>query len=176
MSSRIKPISKPILAFYINGGGWELIPIYPLYAVMFGAHGVSPIELSYLLVMCVGVGLICEVPSGALVDTFSRKWLIVSSSFLKGLAFLSWFLWQDFWGYALGFTFWGIGGSLRSGACKSNCYIYRWPGRKSWCYLLVYDLRRDGRDCLDEGSIVWPALTHYPDLRFPPYTWAQMAN
>ncbi len=86
---------------------------------MFGAHGVTPIELSYLFAMWAGIALVSEVPSGALADTFSRKWLIVSSALFKALAFLSWFFWQDFWGYALGFALWGIGSSLRSGAWEA---------------------------------------------------------
>lgn len=108
-----------INAFYLNGGLREVIPIYPLYAVMFGEHGVSPLELSILFIIWAAVGILLEVPSGALADRFSRKWLIVASGFLKGACFLTWFLWQDFYGYALGFVLWGVASTLRSGAWEA---------------------------------------------------------
>jgi len=108
-----------LLAFYFNSGFREVIPIYPLYAIMFGEHGVSPFELSVLFAAWAGTGLVLEVPSGALADRFSRKWLIVLSGFFKSAAFLSWFLWQEFFGYLGGFILWAIGSSIRSGAWEA---------------------------------------------------------
>ena len=108
-----------LTAFYINGGVRELIPIYPLYALMFAAHGVDAFELSVLFSIWALVGIVLEVPSGALADTFSRKWLIVVSGVTKSAAFGCWYFWQDFYGYALGFVLWGAGSSLRSGAWEA---------------------------------------------------------
>ena len=110
---------KSLAAFYAVGGLRELIPIYPLYSIMFGMHGVGPFELSVLFIIWASVGLILEIPSGALADTYSRKWLVVASGLLKSGAFLAWYFWQDFWGYAFGFVLWGIGSSLRSGAFEA---------------------------------------------------------
>lgn len=111
--------TRALYAFYINGGVREVIPIYPLYAIMFLEQGVSAIQLSTLFVIWATVGIVFEVPSGAMADRFSRKWLIVSSGFLKSAAFLTWFLWQDFYGFALGFILWGFGSTLRSGAWEA---------------------------------------------------------
>jgi MFS family permease len=108
-----------LLAFYANAGIRELIPIYPLYAIMFSEHGVSAFEISLLFVVWAFVGIVAEVPSGALADRFSRKWLIVASGLFKSAAFLSWFAWQSFPGFALGFILWGTGSSLRSGAWEA---------------------------------------------------------
>lgn len=106
-------------AFYLNSGIREVIPIYPLYAVMFGEHGVGPIGISVLFSIWAAVGIVTEVPSGALADAFSRKWLIVASGILKSFAFLTWFLFQDFYGFALGFLIWGVASSLRTGAWEA---------------------------------------------------------
>ncbi len=106
-------------AFYFLGGVREIIPIYPLYAIMFGEHGISPIELSVLFIIWSTVGIVFEIPSGALADRFSRKWLIVASSVLKSCAFLTWWFWQAFPGFALGFILWGLGSTLRSGAIEA---------------------------------------------------------
>ncbi|MBD3648341.1 MAG: MFS transporter [Pseudomonadales bacterium] len=111
-----------IIAFYINGGVREIIPIYPLYAIMFGEHGVSPFELSLLFSIWALTGIIGEVPSGALADRYSRKWLVVTGGLLKSSAFLTWYLWQDFYGFAFGFVLWGSGSTLRSGAWEALLY------------------------------------------------------
>jgi len=60
---------KTLGAFYSAGGLRELIPIYPLYAIMFGAHGIGAFELSILFAIWATVGIVLEVPSGALADT-----------------------------------------------------------------------------------------------------------
>ncbi len=113
---------KPLLAFYINGAVREIIPIYPLYAVMFTEHGISPFYLSVLFAIWSLTGFVQEVPSGDLADRFSRKWLIVASSIFKSLAFLTWYLEQNFVGYAIGFVLWGGGSTLRSGAWEALLY------------------------------------------------------
>ena len=108
-----------LLGFYSIGALRDIIPIYPLYSVVFIQNGITPLELSFLFIIWAAVGLFLEVPSGAIADAVSRKWLVVSSSALKSLGFLSWMMWQDFWGYALGFVLWGVGSSLRSGAFEA---------------------------------------------------------
>ena len=115
-------MSSTLTAFYVTGSLRELIPIYPLYAIMMGEHGISPLELSVLFSIWALVGVITEVPSGAWADTYSRKWLIVASGFIKGAAFLTWYLWQDITGYALGFIIWGFSSTLRSGAWEALLY------------------------------------------------------
>ena len=126
--------STTLAAFYIAGGLREIIPIYPLYAIMFGANGVSAFELSLLFVVWAIVGLITEVPSGAWADRYSRKWIVVASGVFKAAGFLTWYLWQDFPGYALGFIFWGFGSSLRSGAFEALLHdlLKKWDDTQSF--------------------------------------------
>ncbi|MCB1693667.1 MAG: MFS transporter, partial [Pseudomonadales bacterium] len=108
-----------LFAFYWNGCVRDIIPIYPLYAVMFIDHGVSPLGLSVLLALWATVAFVFEIPSGAWADRFSRKWLIVIGAVIKGAAFIAWWLRPDFFGFALGFFFWGFGSTLRSGAWEA---------------------------------------------------------
>jgi len=117
-----------IAAFYITGGLREVIPIYPLYAVMMGLDGISAFDLSVLFSIWALTGIVTEIPSGAWADTYSRKKLIVAGGFIKGSAFLTWYYWPDFYGYALGFIIWGIGSSIRSGAWEALLYdqLKRW--------------------------------------------------
>ena len=122
MSDERRQQNRSILSIYIDSGGGELIPIYPFYAVMFMDHGVSPFGFSVLLVVWSLSAMAAEIPSGALADRFSRKWLMVLGSVLKSAAFGVWFLWQDFFGYMLGFVVWGSGSALRSGAWEALLY------------------------------------------------------
>jgi len=126
--------STNLTAFYIAGGLREIIPIYPLYAIMFGANGVSAFELSLLFVIWAMIGLVTEVPSGAWADTYSRKWMVVASGLFKSAGFLTWYLWQDFPGYALGFIMWGFGSSLRSGAFEALLYdiLHEWDQTQAY--------------------------------------------
>ncbi len=123
---------RALYAFFFFGGVREIIPIYPLYAIMFTENGVTPFELSLLFSIWASVGLLLEVPSGALADRFSRKWLIVLSSVFKSAGFIAWFLFPAFWGYALGFVLWGIGSTLRSGAFEALLHdLLATDGRQS---------------------------------------------
>ena len=130
--------NRAIYSFYCNSGLREVIPIYPLYAIMFTEHGVSPIGLSALFVTWSIVGLLVEVPSGALADTYSRKWLIVISGFFKSSAFFSWYMWQNYYGYALGFILWGAGSSLRSGAWEALLYDLLKSWQSEFIFTKVY--------------------------------------
>lgn len=130
--------NRTIYAFYINSGLREVIPIYPLYAIMFAEHGISPIGLSSLFVIWACVGLVIEVPSGALADTYSRKWLVVFSALCKSSAFFSWYMWQNFYGYALGFILWGLGSSLRSGAWEALLYDLLKSWHSEFIFTKVY--------------------------------------
>lgn len=106
-------------AWYLNAFLHDFIPIYPLYAVMFGEHGVSPYGLSVLLSLWALVALAAEVPSGTLADKYSRKRLLVASGVLKSAAYVVWLAAPGFGGFLAGFVFWGVGGALRSGTLEA---------------------------------------------------------
>jgi len=52
---------------------------------MLTEHGISPIELSLLFSTWVLIGIITEIPSGALAARLGRKWLIKVVSLTPGL-------------------------------------------------------------------------------------------
>jgi MFS family permease len=106
--------------------GWallvEFVPIYPLYALLFADVGLSAAEISALFAIWSGVGLLMEVPSGALADRFSRRGCLVVASVLQAAGYAAWMLVPGFPGFALGFVLWGLGGSLTSGAQEALLY------------------------------------------------------
>lgn len=105
-----------ILKYYFYSFFKELMPIYPLYLLMFEQSGLSVGQISALLAIWSVPGVLLEIPSGVLADHWSRRNLLVLGSLLKAGCYLLWLLSQGFWLYAAGFLLWGIGGTLQSGA------------------------------------------------------------
>lgn len=106
--------------------GWALvadaIPIYPLYAILFADTGLSGAQISTLFAIWSGVGLLAEVPTGALADRFSRRAALVVAAVLQAACHLLWVALPGFPAFAVGFVLWGLGGSLVSGAFEALLY------------------------------------------------------
>jgi MFS family permease len=106
--------------------GWsalsELVPLYPLYALLFLDTGVSAAELSLLFAAWSVTALVTEVPAGALADRWSRRGALVLGGVLEAAAFVVWTLAPGFWGFAAGFAVWGVAGALVSGTVEALVY------------------------------------------------------
>ncbi|MCY3814151.1 MAG: MFS transporter [Gammaproteobacteria bacterium] len=100
----------------------ELAPIYATYAILIIERGVSPIELSVLLSAWSVAAMVFELPSGALADRVSTRWLLMCACLLKSACFLSWLLHPTFFGFMLGFVLWGLESAIRSGAEEALVY------------------------------------------------------
>lgn len=100
----------------------ELVPFYPLYAVLFADSGLDPADIAALLAFWTITGLILEVPSGALGDTFSRRRLLMIGTCLRAAGFAIWVLWPTFTGFAIGFLLWSMESALNSGTAQALLY------------------------------------------------------
>jgi MFS family permease len=100
----------------------DLVPLYPLYAVWFADTGLGDGEISALFAIWSVVGIVAEVPSGALADRFSRRTLVVAGSVVQAGAYATWVCWPSFTGFAAGFALWGLGAALVSGAFEALLY------------------------------------------------------
>jgi len=100
--------------------GWALladvVPLYPLYALLFKDTGLSAAQISALFAIWSGVAILAEVPSGALADRFGRRNALVAAGVLQASGYVVWTLAPGFTGFAVGFVLWGLGGALVSGA------------------------------------------------------------
>ena len=100
----------------------ELIPIYPVYAVLMTEGGITPIELSLLFIIWSGTVVTLEVPLGVLGDRLPRKLLVLVSCLLKAVAFALWLAMPDFLGFMAGFICWGVSSTILSGTIEALLY------------------------------------------------------
>ncbi len=100
----------------------ELIPIYPLYLLMFEKGGLTVAQISLLLVIWSVPSVILEIPSGVMADRWSRRNMLLLGQVLKAGCYLTWIFSDCFEIYALGFVLWGIGGAFKSGSEEALLY------------------------------------------------------
>jgi len=95
------------------------ILIFPFYTVMFTEHGMSAAQIGVALAAWSLTGVALEIPTGALADRLSRRWLLFAAQVFRGAGFLVWALWPGFWGYLIGFVLWGVKSALVSGTFEA---------------------------------------------------------
>ena len=87
--------------------------------MLFADNGLSDAQISGLFAVWSVVGLLAEVPTGALADRFSPRLALMAAGLLQAAGYAVWLLLPGFAGYAAGFVLWGIGGSLVSGSVEA---------------------------------------------------------
>lgn len=117
---------------------------------MMEDSGISPTGLAMLMVIWSGTTVLFEIPSGVLGDLFPRKFVLLAGASIEALAFVTWWLWPSFWGFACGFVLWSLGGSLASGT--GEAYLHDLLERKT-DYQKIY-----GRSEAVEGVAIALAL------------------
>lgn len=100
----------------------DFIFLYAIYVILLKMRGMTIWQISLLLaIWCISVVLF-EIPTGALADRWSRKNLLCLGLLSKAGGYLIWILIQTFWGFALGFFFWGLQEALCSGSQEALLY------------------------------------------------------
>ncbi len=92
------------------------MPIYPLYALLFADTGLSDAQISVLFALWSAVGIVAEVPSGALADRVGRRTALVTGALVQAVGYACWVVFPGFPGFAAGFVLWGLGSAFASGA------------------------------------------------------------
>ena len=90
--------------------------------MLFADHGLDVAQISSLFAIWSLTGFLLEVPSGALADIVSRRGLLMVSSALLALGFLTWTVLPGYPGFAFGFVLWGTAGALQSGTFQALLY------------------------------------------------------
>jgi MFS family permease len=103
--------------------GWaalsELVPYYPLYALLFLETGLSAAQVSGLFAVWSVTAFVTEVPAGVLADRWSRRGVVVLAGILQAAAFVVWTAAPEYGAFLVGFVVWGVSGALVSGASEA---------------------------------------------------------
>src|ERR671920_603995 len=117
------PSARPLARLAV---GWaalsELVPYYPLYALLFLDTGLSNAQISVLFAIWSVTGFVCEVPAGVLADRWSRRGVVVLAGVLQAARFAVWKAAPGTWAFSLSFVIWGLSGALVSGASEALVY------------------------------------------------------
>ncbi|GAB3749286.1 MFS transporter [Microlunatus parietis] len=100
----------------------DAIPLYPVYALLFAASGLSAAQISSLLIIWSAVAFALEIPSGALADRVSRRRLLIIAALIRAAAFALWVTVPSYPVFALGFVLWGASSAVRSGTFEALVY------------------------------------------------------
>ncbi|MEA2827296.1 MAG: hypothetical protein QOG43_1735 [Actinomycetota bacterium] len=90
--------------------------------MLFADAGLSDARISTLLLLWTAVGIVAEVPAGALADRFSRRAALAVGSLFQAAAYGLWTAAPGYSAFAAGFVLWGLGGAFASGALEALVY------------------------------------------------------
>jgi len=97
----------------------EVGPLITLHTLWFADHGVTAGQISAVFVLWAFVGVVLEVPSGALADRVDRRKLVAASLWLRALGFVVWLQWPTVTGLAVGAVLWATHSAFASGAWEA---------------------------------------------------------
>ncbi len=100
----------------------NIVPIYPVYLLLFESKGLSLSQISLLLVIWSAPLVLFEIPSGVLSDHWNRKYMLIIGSVCKALCYTCWLFSNGFLLFAIGFALWGISGCFCSGSEEALLY------------------------------------------------------
>jgi MFS family permease len=98
------------------------MPVFPIYALLFAARGVSAGGIAGLLMLWSAASFVLEVPSAAWADTVPRRRLLTLAAGTYAAGFATWALWPTYAGFAIGFALWALSGALSSGTFSALAY------------------------------------------------------
>ena len=100
----------------------SFILIFPLYAVMFVDAGMSPVEISIVLMVWSVVTFVMQVPAGVLADRWPRRYVLAAAQATLAACFIVWWLDPHFWGFLIGLALWGLKSALTGGTFEALLY------------------------------------------------------
>lgn len=119
MATRLQTTIRKI---YLYKSLTDFILLYPLYSILFAAHGLSTFQISTLFVIWAVTDITTNIPLGVLADTLPRKWLLAAGPLVEAVGFLAWLVWPSYSGFTLGFVLWGISGAIVDGTFEAYLY------------------------------------------------------
>lgn len=94
----------------------------PVISLFWEARGVTLAQISILQALLIGVGLIFDLPTGALADFLGRRWSLSAGLGFQIVSECVFLYAHHFWAFALAQVIGGIGAALSSGSVMALLY------------------------------------------------------
>ncbi len=111
-----------IKLYYLQRFFHHLNFFWAIDKLFFASNGMNPFQISIILAVWSAYVLIFEIPSGALADKWSRRWVMTIGSVFHTLSYVVWYFAEGFWGFLIGYLVRGTGGFLQSGTREALVY------------------------------------------------------
>ncbi len=111
-----------IKLYYLQRFFHHLNFFWAIDKLFFASNGMNPFQISIILAVWSAYVLIFEIPSGALADKWSRRWVMTIGSVFHTLSYVVWYFADGFWGFLFGYLVRGTGGFLQSGTREALVY------------------------------------------------------
>ena len=86
----------------------KLILLTPVYAVFMQSHGLGDIQLALMFVILSAGTLLMQIPVTWVTNKVGPKPAIILGQLSKAAAFILWYFWPNFAGFAIGMFLWGV--------------------------------------------------------------------
>lgn len=86
----------------------KLILLTPVYAVFMQEHGMSGFQLALMFVILSAGTFLTQIPVTWITNKIGTKPAIILGQILKATAFVLWYFWPTFSGFAIGMFLWGM--------------------------------------------------------------------
>lgn len=100
----------------------ELGPLLAIYTLWFSDHGIGASRVSVVFALWAGLGILPEIPSGALADRVDRRRLVAVAMGLRATGIAVWLVWPTFAGVIVGAMLWATHTATASGTWEALVY------------------------------------------------------
>src|SRR5665213_3417963 len=121
------------------------ILIVPLYAVMFVDAGLTPVQISLVLIAWSTTAFVLQIPSGVIADRWSRRHILALAQLARAAGFVTWLLYPHFWGFLAGLVLWGIKSTFTTGTFEALLYDELKAQGSAHDYTRIYGRRESPR-------------------------------
>lgn len=148
----------------------KLILLTPVYAVFMQSHGLGDIQLALMFVILSAGTFLTQIPVTWITNKFGAKNAIILGQILKATAFILWYFYPTFIGFAIGMFLWGVEWAFFNVAFEGLVYDELRARRHQRMYSRVLGVRYN-------VQAIGTALSAFGSLlMFAGYGWITVAS
>ncbi|WP_049902658.1 MFS transporter [Halococcus agarilyticus] len=114
--------SRLVLKYYIYQATMTFGFFWPVFTLFLLSRGLSYTEIGLLSSLSAGATVVGEVPTGYVGDRLGRRNSLVIGTVLLVVSLLGFVVVHTFWGFAVLWVLWGLGGAFQSGSADAWLY------------------------------------------------------